>query len=195
METHYVSLPSRYPEEKMNNARFREKSIHHYFCFYQKILGSFRQDEREHCLWVVLRWWLRQKKQSHKRRNRWGKVRVRCPLFRIRLTMAPLGYESVIFCTDPDPSINKQKKQKNLGVLTFLWLLNDLLLLKTEVYVPTVSTNKQKKLLASWESLTKRAGSGIQFTDPRIYIRIQVSQIRNTAWGVLAGIENIGSCG
>ncbi len=51
---------------------------------------------------------------------------------------------SVFIFTDPypDPSINKQKLRKTF-FSTVLWLLNDLLSLKTDVNVPTVC-NKQK---------------------------------------------------
>jgi len=70
-------------------------------------------------------------------------------------------------------------------------------LLKTVVNVPTGS-NKQIKLikkpnfLESQKPLTKRAGSVIQSTDPRIRIRLKVSRIRNTAqkWDIMYNAGN-----
>ncbi len=59
-------------------------------------------------------------------------------VFRIRRIRRFLGLP------DPDLSSNKQKKIKTL-ISTVLWHLNNLLSLKTDVNVPTVS-KKQKKL-------------------------------------------------
>jgi hypothetical protein len=42
---------------------------------------------------------------------------------------SPVGSGSVIICTDPDPSINKQKSKKNLDLYNFLNFLS----LKTDV--------------------------------------------------------------
>ncbi len=66
---------------------------------------------------------------------------------------------------DPDPSINKPKDQKIL-ISTLQWFIRDFLSLKNDVNVPSKRNkhlNLVKKkyfLLASWRSLTKKAGSG-----------------------------------
>ncbi len=62
------------------------------------------------------------------------------------------------------PSTSKRTDKKNLDFYSFLWLLFTLLSLKTDVYVPTVSTVISKKIknklimLPFWKPLKKRAG-------------------------------------
>ncbi len=98
--------------------------------------------------------------------------------------------------TDPDPSALSNIVRK-IFISTVLWLLKDFLSLKNAVNVPS-KRNKQKNfdknsfLLASWRSLTKRAGSEsesvVSGTDPRIRIKIRtkISRIRNAGQKGLA---------
>jgi hypothetical protein len=51
--------------------------------------------------------------------------------------------DPALFCTDPDPSINKQNSEKNL--VLFYFLTFEFLSIKTDVNVPSKS-NMQKNL-------------------------------------------------
>jgi hypothetical protein len=90
-------------------------------------------------------------------------------VFRIRIrktryAFGPPGSGFIIICTDPDPSINKEKNWFYAFVTSEYW---NLLSLKTDVNVPvpTVS-NKQKNYGKNWffvyicKATEKRAGSG-----------------------------------
>ncbi len=100
----------------------------------------------------------------------------------------PDSYVFVLGLSDPDPSLIKQKNEKNLDSYSFVVCFVTsfgLLSLKNDVNVASKS-NKQKNdkiffWLPSWRSLVKIAGSGsesglgslVRGMDPRIRIRIQ----------------------
>ncbi len=78
------------------------------------------------------------------------------------------SFSTVPPCTrdsDQDPSIKKQKKLRWTMISTVLWLLNDILSLKTDVNLPIV---RKKIFLGILTPLHKITGSGsvIQCTDP-----------------------------
>ncbi len=86
-------------------------------------------------------------------------------LFQLAKKMKCCVSGSLIFCTDPDPSITKRKRLKNLD-FNILWHLFGFLTLKTDVKVPSKSTQWAKIvkilifLLAPCQPLKKKAGSG-----------------------------------
>jgi hypothetical protein len=94
---------------------------------------------------------------------------------------------TINICTDPDPSINKQKKFRKPWFLTFkvLRLLNGLKSLKTNVNVPRVSY-KQKNLFLMTFLKANEEKSNIpirsRIRNPviqtRIRIRHETSRIR-----------------
>jgi hypothetical protein len=74
--------------------------------------------------------------------------------------LGPPGSGSVIVCTDPDPSINKQRNYLLFSDFLMIFFIFE----QNGVKVPTESKKKKKLeknffLLASWQSLKKRAGS------------------------------------
>ncbi len=134
------------------------------------------------------------------------------------VSWSSLGKYSIqIIVPDPDPyvfeppgsasgsviclygSFHQQAKMKKTLISTVLWLFYDFLSLMNDVNPPSkrIKHSNLKEifsfLLASWRSLTKRAGSGagphpdplIKGPDPLIkgtspWIRNQMSRIRNT---------------
>ncbi len=77
-----------------------------------------------------------------------------------------LGSEFVIICTDPDPSINKQKVRKTL-ISTILWLFRSLKTDVNDLNVP--STRKEQKTLKKKITLV----GTLSATDEKIRIRIR----------------------
>jgi hypothetical protein len=101
---------------------------------------------------------------------------------RIRMFVGLPDPDPSLFCTDPDPSINKQKKVRTTLISTILWLLFhffDFLSIKIDVNVPSKS-NKQKILkqnvffvgILSATEEKGEVGSGSTKSVVRIRIRI-----------------------
>jgi hypothetical protein len=80
--------------------------------------------------------------------------------------------------------MNKQKTDKNLDINFF----SDMLSLKTDENVPTVSDNHkslEKRLIFDGHQLPKRAGSGSVikcWIQPSKGIRLKMLRIWNTGW-------------
>ncbi len=96
---------------------------------------------------------------------------------RIRMYLGLPSPDPSLFCTDPDPSLNKQKVWKTL-ISTILWLLFDFLSIKTDVNVP--SKTMRNKLIFCWHLV-----SHWRQTQYRIWIQIRKSvvQIRGSGSG------------
>ncbi len=99
-----------------------------------------------------------------------------------------------LFCTDPDPSINKQKSKKNLDFY-YRYILTSFLLFISEndVSVPSTVTSKIYFLSASCQLTDEKSVIWIRTpepdsdpnplvsgTDPRIRICTKMSRIHNT---------------
>ncbi len=106
----------------------------------------------------------------------------------------PPGSGYVIIFTgpdlDPDPSIYKQKSRKTL-ISAILWLLFDVLSLKTDLNVPSESNKQNNFFFWHRVSQLRKAGSGsvshrYESADPD-----KMSRIHNTVYSVAHMLEII----
>jgi hypothetical protein len=93
--------------------------------------------------------------------------------------------DSLLFFTDPDPSINKQNKGRKTFISTVLWLLFYFLPMKSVVDVPSKSISKKTFFFGILSATDEKSRTRI-LPNPWIQIRIRtnMSRIHNTAFNV-----------